>query len=351
MADDLLAKEIDELRNLVIQAQVPQELAQDVEKQLDRLSRMAKSEGYTAEYERVVHYIDWIVALPWNDKDEEAFDLNRTREILDKNHYGMKDIKDRIIEYLAVLKLHSQKRQQQEQVHAPIICLVGLVGTGKTTFAYSIAEAISRPFARIPFGGMGSARDLRGQSRQFPESEPGYVIKALRRAKAKNPVILLDEIDRIAEAARADIMGVLVELLDPEQNYAFVDHYIDFPFDLSGVIFIATANNTTSISTAVMDRLEPLTMPSYSDEEKIHIGKDYLFPDAMQEAGISPDQLKIEDTVWPQIVRPLGFDAGIRTLQRTIQGVTRKVARKIVEGEIDSILIKPDNIAEYIPKF
>jgi ATP-dependent Lon protease len=236
-----------------------------------------------------------------------------------------------------------------KSIRAPILCLVGLVGTGKTTLALSIAQAMGRKFERIPFGGMGSSLALRGQARAFPDAEPGAVVKALRRAGTKNPVILLDEIDRVAEGARSDIMGVLIELLDPEQNAAFIDHFIDYPFDLSEVLFIATGNNTTNISTAVLDRLEPLQMPSYSDEEKITIAKEYVFPKAIEEAGIKGGQLTIGDNVWPQVVRPLGFDSGIRTLERTIQGICRKVARMIVEGKGQSFTITSENVKDFLP--
>ena len=351
MSEEPLSQEIESLRSRVEKAQLPQELAIEIEKQLDRLKHVAKTEGYSLECDRVTHYIDWVANLPWNARSEVMLDLNKTREVFDKNHFGLKEVKERIIEYLAVLKLKTATHQEGERVHAPILCLVGLVGTGKTTFAYSIAEATGRPFARIPFGGMGSARDLRGQSRQYPEAEPGYVIKALRRAKVKNPVILLDEIDRVSEEARSDIMGVLVELLDPEQNYAFVDHYIDYPFDLSEALFITTANNTTNIATAVMDRLEPISMPAYSDDEKTHIGREYLLPEAMAEAGLTSENLQIDNALWPKIVRPLGFDAGIRTLQRNIQGITRKVAKQVVEGEIKSVHLTEENITKYLPKF
>src|SRR4030042_2203448 len=279
--DNELIREIEELRSRINQAQVPQDLAVEIEKLLDRLARIAQSEGYSAEFDRTEHYVDWVVNLPWNQRMREEIDLENAKRIFEKNHYGIHEVKERILEYLAVLKLHIQQKEQGIKVHAPIICLVGLAGTGKTTFAYSIAEAMGRSFARIPFGGMGSARDLRGPSRQHEESEPGYIIKAIRRARVKNAVILLDEIDRVADEARADIMGVLVELLDPQQNYAFVDHYVDYPFDLSEIIFIATANNTTHIATAVLDRLEPINMPSHSDEEKIHMGRDYLLQAAM----------------------------------------------------------------------
>ena len=232
---------------------------------------------------------------------------------------------------------------------APILLLVGLVGTGKTTIAKSLADAIGRNFVRIPFGGMSSALDLRGQSRSSPDAEPGQIIKGLRRGGSRNPVVLLDEIDRVADSARGEIMGVLVELLDPEQNHAFTDHFIDYPIDLSQSLFIATANNTTHISTAVMDRLEPLLMPSYTDDEKIHIARDYVLPSEMRKAALPPDAVKIQDSLWPKVVRPLGFDAGIRTLERTIQGVVRKVARQIVEGKGKQFVITEANFRDFLP--
>lgn len=196
---------------------------------------------------------------------------------------------------------------------------------------------------------MGDSLALRGQSRAFPDAEPGAIIKALRRAGTKNPVILLDEIDRVAEHARSDIMGVLIELLDPEQNATFTDHFIDHPFDLSEVLFITTANNTTNVSTAVLDRLEPIQMPSYSDEEKTTIAKSYVFPRTVKETGLRDGQLTIDDSVWPHIIRPLGFDPGIRTLERTIQGICRKVVRMIVEGKGQSFKLSPENVKEFLP--
>jgi ATP-dependent Lon protease len=234
-------------------------------------------------------------------------------------------------------------------MRAPILLFVGLVGTGKTTIAYSIAEAMGRQFARVPFGGMSDPLDLRGQSRARPDAEPGMIIKALRRAGTKNPVILFDEIDRITTEGLSSIMGVLVELLDPEQNMAFRDHFVDYPFDLSEVLFIATCNNTTNISVAVMDRMEPIQMPSYTDEEKITIGKDFVLPRLLEEAGLDKDAIVIEQSVWPKIVRPLGYDAGVRTLQRNINGVVRKVAREIVEGKGKRHKITSENMRDYLP--
>ncbi|RJR16298.1 AAA family ATPase, partial [Candidatus Microgenomates bacterium] len=282
-------------------------------------------------------------------------DLQHASEILHKNHYGLEMVKDRILEYLAVLKLQLDKNKNAgdggQSMRAPILCLVGLVGTGKTTLAYSIAEAMGRKFVRIPFGGMSSALELRGQSRVRPDAEVGLVMKAMRHAESKNPVILLDELDRVSEQARGDIMGVLVELLDPEQNAAFTDHYLDYPFNLSEVLFVATANNTTHIATAVLDRLEPIQMPSYTDQEKIKIGKDYILPKLLRQSGLTAQQLQVAEDVWPKIVRPLGFDSGIRSLERTVNGICRKVARLIVEGKGQSFSVTSDNVKEFLPSY
>ena len=226
-----------------------------------------------------------------------------------------------------------------------------MVGTGKTTIAYSIAEAMGRKFVRIPFGGLGDPLDLRGQSRVRPDAEPGLVVKALRRAQTNNPVILLDEIDRVTDEGRSSIMGVLIELLDPEQNMAFTDHFVDYPVDLSQALFIATCNNTTNISVAVMDRLEPLQMPSYTDEEKITIGKQYILPRAIRDSGLTEDAVRIDEDVWAKVVRPLGYDAGIRTLERTIDGVCRKVALMVVSGKGKSFSVTPSNLKEFLPNW
>ncbi|PWU24241.1 hypothetical protein C5B42_00275 [Candidatus Cerribacteria bacterium 'Amazon FNV 2010 28 9'] len=345
-----LLEEIADLRKRSESADMPQGLKDKVETMLDRLERSARFGGYNEEYEKVAHYIDWVASLPWTKRSDDILDLARTREILEKHHYGLQDVKERILEYVAILKLKKEK-QQESANRAPILLLVGLVGTGKTTFAYSLAESLGRKIVRIPFGGMGSARDLRGQSRLHLESEPGLVIKAMRQAGVRNPVILLDEIDRVSEEARNDIMGVLVELLDPGQNYAFTDHYIDYPIDLSEVIFIATANNTQHIATAVFDRLEQITMPSYTDEEKIQIAKNYLLPQALTESGLTADNLHVDDGVWASVVRPLGFDSGIRTLQRTIKNMCGKVAKEIVEKGISQVNVTAENVKMYLPQY
>ena len=232
--------------------------------------------------------------------------------------------------------------------HAPSLFFVGLAGTGKTTIAYSIAEALGRKFIRIPFGGLSNALDLRGQSKTSMEAEPGMVIRAIRRAGTKNPVILLDELDRVTPESRAAIMGILLEILDPTQNRTFHDYFIDFPFDLSEVLFIATANNTANVATAVLDRLELIQMPSYTDEEKIHIAKNYVLPKYLTASGLAVNQLRIDDAVWAKLARPLGFDAGIRTLERTVESIVRKAAYKIVSGEGKEFIISEGNLKEFV---
>jgi ATP-dependent Lon protease len=316
---------------------------------VSRLERMMSQGFYSEEFERTRHYIDWICNLPWDKRVESKIDIPHIYEIMKKHHYGMDEVKQRILEYMSILKL----RQDHGEgiTHAPIIFLVGLVGTGKTTFASALSEALGRPLARIPFGGMGSARDLRGQSRLHLEAEPGYIVKALRKTGVKNPIILLDEIDRVTAEARADIMGVLVELLDPGQNTAFIDHYIDYPVDLSEVLFIATGNNSANLATAVVDRLEPIQMPSYTDEEKTHIAREYIMPKVLAQASLPPNSMIIDEALWPTIVRPLGYDAGIRTLNRTLEGIVRKVALQIVSGQATQVHLSEANIRAYLPKW
>lgn len=331
-------------------AELPDELKQNMILRLEQLGALVDSPTFLPEFDSMTKYVEWVLALPWNKRTQDTLDLEKAKSVLDKNHFGLGEIKDRILEYISVMKIKQDKGEGEEVFRAPILCFVGLVGTGKTTIASSIAESMGRHFARIPFGGMGDPLELRGRSRAYAEAEPGKIIKALRSTQSKNSVILLDEIDRVTEQGRAALMGVLVELLDPEQNKAFTDHYIDYPFDLSEVLFIATANNTHNISTAVLDRIEPISMPSYSDTEKITIGKKYMLPKVTKLSGISIDSVTFDEAVWPLIVRPLGYDAGMRTLERTIQGIVRKIARQIIEGKGGSFHITPENLKGYLPQ-
>jgi len=342
--------EISILENTLASSLAPEELKRKALDMLTRLKRMVDSGVYSAEYDRLAHYVSWITSLPWGNYTEDKIDIVKAKAAMDQTHYGMSEPKERILEFLATMKLR-RENQVEGSLRAPALFLVGLVGTGKTTFAYTLADVLGRRFARIPFGGLGSARDLRGRSRLFPEAEPGYIIKALRDAGSMNPIILLDEIDRVSAEERMDIMGVLVELLDPTQNNRFLDQYLDFPVDLSQVFFIATANNTPHVATAVLDRLELIPMPSYTDEEKIRITQQFLLPKALKNAGLFAEQLSIDPSIWPLVVRPLGYDAGIRSLERTMASVVRKVAKQIVEGSVQSVHLDQTNYKQYMNSY
>lgn len=347
------------LRQKAQQHDMPPDMRQKLTELIDRLEYVMRSgtAASSAFYDEVSTYSEWVSSLPWSKESTDTLDLGVAKKIFDKNHYGLEPIKQRILEYLAVIMMQRKNQPQGMTpypardpviLRAPILCFVGLVGTGKTTMAVSLAEALNRKIIRIPFGGLASALDLRGLSRVHPEAEPGIVIRSLRRVGVRNPVILLDELDRVSDERRNEIMGVLVELLDPAQNQAYVDHYIDFPFDLSHAIFVATANNINKVATAVLDRMEIIQMPSYTDAEKLHIAQQYLLPRALTSAGLAPSALKVEENVWPHIVRPLGFDPGIRSLGRHIEGMVRRVAWKMMNGEGQRFVITEANYREYL---
>lgn len=346
-----LSAQLEKLEQKVKESQLPPDLSEKLTFMLNLLKADLAHSANFVNFEKTSTYINWICGIPFETMTQDNLNLENAKQILEKNHYGLPTIKESILDYLGSLALNIEKNGQRP-IRAPIICLVGLVGTGKTTLAYSIAEALGRKFERIPFGGMGNARALRGESRTQSDAEPGSIIKKLVNAKSRNCVILLDELDRVTESGRSDIMGILVELLDPEQNHSFIDHYIDYPVNLSSVLFVATANNTTNISPAVLDRLQVLQMPAYSDEEKTVIAKNYLLPKISEEAGLSKDQLQIDESLWPDIIRPLGFDSGIRSLERTIEAIAKKTARLIVEKKADissPFHITPQNIKEFLP--
>lgn len=343
--DSAQGDDFSKLRQLIQQATLPSDLAEKLNNQLNRLEKAVGASGYRLEFDRELEYIKFVATLPFSSSSTDILDLNRAAQILDRNHYGLKTVKDRILEYLSVLILNSRNGQNAK---SPILAFIGLVGSGKTSLAYSIAEALGRKIIRIPFGGLGSVSELKGESRLKPEAEPGKILESIHSLGINNPIILLDEIDRVAAETRADIMGVLVEMLDPEQNASFTDYFVGYNFDLSKVLFIATANNTSNIATAVMDRLEVVEMPGYSDEEKIIIGKSYILPKTIKNAGLLENVLTIDETLWPQIVRPLGYDGGIRSLQRNIDKLVRKVAKSTVEGNPGPYRITAENVGQYL---
>lgn len=339
--------EITKLKAKLQTAQLPANLMIKAQEQIERINLALKYGGNLSHLDTIEKYIDWITTIPWYARTEDTLDIIKSKTILDQNHFGLEKIKQRILEYLSILALQ-KKTLNKDAIHARPIIFVGLAGTGKTTFAVSIAEALGRKLERIPFGGLSSALDLRGQSKTSPEAEPGVIIRALKNVQTRNPVILLDELDRVTPESRSSIMGVLLELLDPGQNSHFTDYFIDFPFDLSEVLFIATCNNTTNVAAAVLDRLELIQMPSYSDEEKIEIGKRYILPKYMKNVGLTTAQLALDDNLWPHLVRPLGFEPGIRSLERLIETIVRRTAFYVMSGKGNNFYITETNVKDYI---
>ncbi len=340
-----LQKTIDSTKDL------PEDLESKLEKSLHRLNTMAKMGNYTSDFDTISRYIKTVTSIPWSARTEDKLNLEGTAALLNESHYGMQSVKDRIMEYLSTMIL--MKRKGQNAIaKQPVILLVGLQGVGKTTVAISLAKALERKFVRVAMGGIGSGTELRGRSKTFPEAEPGQIVKALIKTGVRNPVILLDEIEKASGAAglQNDIMAILLEILDPAQSINFRDHYVDHPVDLSEVLFICSANNTGTLSAALMDRLEIIKMPSYTNEEKEIIASKYVFPKVLENSGLADGELQIDPDLWPSIVRPFGFDSGIRSITRTLESVARKAAREIVEGRAESILLTEENLKYYLPK-
>lgn len=373
---DVLADEIQMLAKRVKEANLPRDLHDKAIGMLGRLQKMSMSGSYSQEFEPVSNYINWVVQIPFGKYTKDNLEIDNAQKELNANHYGLHPVKQRILEYLAVIQLQNSgilgnqptqeqqpgsspadmsaemKRLQGNSSHAPILCFVGIQGVGKTTMAKSIANALDREFIRVALGGISGVTEIRGRSRGEMDAEPGQIVKSLIRTQTMNPVILLDEIDKVSSATglRADVMAALLEILDPEQNSTFMDKYIDYPLDLSRAMFITTANNLGGISAALLDRLEVIRFGSYNDEEKIHIAKSYLLPKVRKATGLQEQHLSFADDVWPLVIRPLGFDAGVRQLERTLMELARKVAFKLVKGEIKSANITKENFRQFIPE-
>lgn len=330
---------------------MPEQLKERLDQMLNRLNRMAKLGHYASEFDTLSKYIEVVTAIPWAKHTDDMLDLQRAKELLDRNHFGMQDVKERILEYLATIIL-LKNRGETSMARSPVLLFVGLQGIGKTTLAISIAEALNRKFYRIAMGAIGSTLEIRGKSKSLPDAEPGQVIKALIRTQSMNSVFLFDEIEKASGdvGLRSDIMATLLEILDPNQNVEFRDHYVDYPVNLGDTLFICSANNTGTLSAALMDRMEVVKLNSYTDAEKIAIARDFLFPKIISKAGIKPEELQIDPNLWPNIVRPFGFDSGIRSLGRTLEAICRKVAKEIVEGRSTQVFINADNLKYYLPK-
>jgi ATP-dependent Lon protease len=337
------------LQQKLAQSNCPPELREEIERKLSRIVKTAQFGGFSADFESLSKYVDWVSRIPWQKFTVDTLSLPNVKKILDDHHYGIEKVKERILEYVSVMKL-KMEQEKTNVVRAPVMCFVGLQGIGKTSLAKAIGEAMGRETIRISMGGLGSTYELRGKPKTEADSDPGQIIKALATAKTMNPLIILDEIDKVSGniALRKDFMAILLEILDPEQNPAFRDHYIDFPVDLSKVFFICTANNLGNISAALLDRLEVIRFYSYSDEEKVVIGKLYVLPEIMKEVGLTSEQLEFTDDSWDSIVRPLGFDAGIRQLKRNLFSICRKVAKIVVLGKAKKVVINGKNAKSFI---
>ena len=336
-------KEAEELREKINAAGMPEAVTKEALRELDRLSRMPVA---AAEYTVSRTYLDWMVALPWSVRTKELIDLKRTKEVLDADHSDLKKAKDRIIEYLAVRKLNPD-------VKGPILCFVGPPGVGKTSLAKSIASSIDRKYVRVSLGGMRDEAEIRGHRRTYIGALPGQIIQGLRRAESRNPVFILDEIDKLGMDFRGDPASALLEVLDPEQNNAFRDHYLDVPFDLSEVLFITTANILDPIPHALRYRMEVLELPGYTEDEKLLIATDHLVDRQIPNHGLTKEQLQFSEAALRAIVRGYTREAGVRNLEREIGAICRKVARRRAEGADESIEVTADLVVEMLgaPKF
>jgi ATP-dependent Lon protease len=340
---DEKTEEIMELRKKIDEAKMPGKVEKEAIKQINRLEKMHQD---SAEAGTIRTYIDWLVELPWSKSTKDKLDIKKAKKILDEDHYDLEKIKERILEYLGVRKL-------KDKMKGPILCFVGPPGVGKTSLGKSIARALGREFYRMSLGGMRDEAEIRGHRRTYVGSMPGRVIQGIKTAGHNNPVFMLDEVDKIGMDFRGDPASALLEVLDPEQNFAFGDHYLGVPFDLSNVMFITTANQMDPIPTPLRDRMEVLYLSGYTAEEKVGIAKNYLIPKQTEEHGITDKNIKINDSALLQVTTHYTAEAGVRNLEREIANLCRKVARKIAEGKDKKYNISADNLSQYlgVPKY
>jgi ATP-dependent Lon protease len=332
--------EMNEMREKVDAAGMPEDVKKSADRELDRLSKVPQA---SPEYSVIRTYLDWLITLPWSSETNDHIDIKRAREILDEDHYDLEKIKDRIVEYLAVGKL-------KKKLTGPILCFVGPPGVGKTSLGQSIARAMGRKFVRLSVGGVRDESEIRGHRRTYIGAMPGTIVRAIRDAGKKNPVMMIDEIDKVGADYRGDPQSALLEVLDPEQNFNFRDHYLDLPFDLSQVLFICTANSLDTISPALRDRMEIITLAGYTEMEKLQIAKRYLLKKQRKANGLKDAQAQITDTALRAIINDYTREAGVRNLEREIGTVFRKIARKIAENPRFKTRVQPANLVEYLSK-
>src|SRR5262249_38776303 len=326
------------LRDRVEKADLPEDVRKEIERELGRLERLPPA---APDYNVGRTYLDMLLELPWRNSTDDNIDIARARTVLDEDHYDLREVKDRILEHLGVLKLNPTAK-------SPILCFVGPPGVGKTSLGQSIARALGRKFERLSLGGLHDEAELRGHRRTYIGAMPGRVIQAIRRAGVNNPVLMLDEVDKVGRDFRGDPAAALLEILDPEQNRSFRDNYLDLPFDLSKVFFITTANALDTIPQPLLDRMELLRLAGYSEEEKIEIANRYLIPRQSKEAGLQPEHVTIDREALKAIVSLYTREAGVRQLERTIGRIERKVAVLHAEGKKEPVKITRDNLAEWL---
>jgi ATP-dependent Lon protease len=335
---DEQAKEIEELRNKIDAAGMPETVKKEALRELDRLSKMPVA---AAEYTVSRTYLDWLIALPWAKRTDEVIDLRHTKEVLDADHSGLEKVKDRVLEYLAVRKLNPD-------VKGPILCFLGPPGVGKTSLARSIANSLGRKFVRVSLGGMRDEAEIRGHRRTYIGALPGQIIQGLRRAESKNPVFILDEIDKLGSDFRGDPASALLEVLDPEQNNSFRDHYLDVPFDLSEVLFLTTANVMDPVPPPLRDRMEVLELAGYTEEEKVKIAFEHLIAKQLKNHGLTADHIEFTEPAIRTVIRGYTREAGVRNLEREIAALCRKIARRRAEGDETRVVITPDEVVSML---
>lgn len=337
---DANTTELSGLQDRIARTPLPAEARQVATQELERLQQIPPA---AAEYAVTRHYLDWILELPWEKETEDKLDLKEAERILNEQHFGLTKVKDRLLEFLAVIK-------RRKEIKGPILCLVGPPGVGKTSLGRSVADALGRKFARIALGGMRDEAEIRGHRRTYVGALPGRIIQTLKRIESRNPVILLDELDKVGSDFRGDPASALLEVLDPAQNSTFTDYYLDIPFDLSRVLFLTTANWLDPIHPALRDRLEVIELPSYTETEKLQIAKQYLVPRQLEEHGLKKSEVKIPDTTIRQVIQDYTREAGVRQLEREIAALTRKATRQLVSnGHVPKPLtVSPDKLKDFL---
>ena len=333
-----LSEEITQLREKAHKAKMPKPVLEEVERQLKKLERMHPDSAETATLR---NWLDWMVTLPWGKSTKDNLDLAEAQRILDEDHYGLEKVKERIIEYLAVRKL-------KDKMKGPLLCFVGPPGVGKTSLGKSIARALGRKFVRLSLGGVKDEAEIRGHRRTYVGSMPGRIIQGIQQAGSNNPVFMMDEVDKIGADYRGDPSSALLEVLDPEQNNSFRDHYLGVPFDLSNVMFICTANLTDTIQAAFLDRMEVIRLSGYTEEEKVEIAKRHLIPKQLEEHGLTPQNLLFTDKALRSMINSYTREAGLRNLEREIASIARKVARRVAEGKPDIVKVTPASLHRYL---